>query len=87
VVEKLAADASPDQQHAASSIADEKRGESIVLFSTDKSLTREHLQQGARERGLPEIAIPRAIRIVDALPVLGTGKIDYQALKIMAEAT
>lgn len=86
VVEKLAADASPDQQHAASSIADDKRGESIVLFSTDKNLTREHLQQGARERGLPEIAIPRAIRIIDAMPVLGTGKIDYQALKTMAGA-
>lgn len=86
VVEKLAASASPDQQHASTTVADEKRGEAIILFSTDNTLTREILQQAAREQGLPEIAIPRSIRIVEALPVLGTGKTDYQTLKKMAEA-
>ncbi|MDO9220749.1 MAG: bifunctional acyl-ACP--phospholipid O-acyltransferase/long-chain-fatty-acid--ACP ligase [Thiobacillus sp.] len=84
VVEKLAVGVSPQQPHAATSIADEKRGEAIILFSTDPGLTREHLQQAAREQGLPEIAIPRAIRFLDALPVLGTGKTDYQLLKTMA---
>lgn len=86
VVEKLAVAASPEWAHAATSVADEKRGEAIILFSTDGSLTRERLQQAAREQGLPEIAIPRAIRIVDALPVLGTGKTDYQELKTLAAA-
>lgn len=86
VVEKLAALASPERQHAATTITDEKRGEAIILFSLDKELTREHLQSAAREQGLPEIAIPRSIRILDVLPVLGTGKTDYQALKSMAAA-
>lgn len=85
VVEKLAASVSPEEQHASTAIADEKRGEAIVLFSTDNNLTREALQQAAREQGLPEIAIPRAVRIVEALPILGTGKTDYQMLKKMAE--
>ena len=86
VVEKLAVSVSPEQPHAATSIADEKRGEAIILFSTDPYATRERLQQAAREQGLPEIAIPRAIRLLDALPVLGTGKTDYQMLKAMAAA-
>ena len=84
VVEKLAVAASPAHPHAATSVPDEKRGEAIILFSTDPALSREHLQQAAREHGLPEIAIPRAIRLLDALPVLGTGKTDYQMLKSLA---
>ncbi len=86
VVEKLAVSVSPEQQHASTAIADEKRGEAIILFSTDANLNREQLQQAAREQGLPEIAVPRAIRLVEALPVLGTGKTDYQTLKKMAAA-
>jgi acyl-[acyl-carrier-protein]-phospholipid O-acyltransferase/long-chain-fatty-acid--[acyl-carrier-protein] ligase len=86
VVEKLAVAASPAHPHAATSVPDEKRGEAIILFSTDPALSREHLQQAARDHGLPEIAIPRAIRLLDALPVLGTGKTDYQTLKAMAAA-
>ena len=84
VVEKLAVAASPAHPHAATSVADEKRGEAIILFSTDPMLSRERLQQAAREQGLPEIAVPRAIRLLDALPVLGTGKTDYQTLKTLA---
>lgn len=87
VVEKLALSASPECAHAAVAIADEKRGEALILFTTDKGLNRESLQQRAREQGLPEIAVPRSIQVVEALPVLGTGKTDYQTLKKMAEAS
>ncbi len=85
-VERLAVAVSPEQQHASVAVADEKRGEAVILFTTDTAMTREALQQAAREQGLPEIAVPRSIRIVEALPVMGTGKTDYQSLKKMAEA-
>ena len=52
VVEKIAVAASPGFQHAASSRPDERRGEAIVLFTTDPSLTRERLQQAAHVAGL-----------------------------------
>lgn len=86
-VEKLATAASPAAQHAASTQPDPARGETIVLFTTDDALGRDALQAAARERGAPEIAVPRKIVVVDALPLLGTGKTDYVTLKQMAEAS
>lgn len=86
VVEKIAMLASPTQQHAASTQADLQRGETIVLFTTDRALSRDKLQETAREMGVPELAVPRKIVSVDALPLLGTGKIDYVLLKTMADA-
>ncbi|MFA6189773.1 MAG: bifunctional acyl-ACP--phospholipid O-acyltransferase/long-chain-fatty-acid--ACP ligase [Sulfuricurvum sp.] len=83
-VEKLALLASPIFLHASSSHPDEARGECIVLFTTDEHLKREVLQQAAREQGFPEIAIPRKIVCIPAIPVLGTGKTDYVTLKSMA---
>lgn len=85
-VEKLAAAAYPDALHAASTQADLQRGETVVLFTTDAGLTREKLQGTARENGYPEIAVPRKIVQIGALPLLGTGKIDYVRLKELAEA-
>ncbi|PKO33807.1 MAG: bifunctional acyl-ACP--phospholipid O-acyltransferase/long-chain-fatty-acid--ACP ligase [Betaproteobacteria bacterium HGW-Betaproteobacteria-7] len=86
VVEKLAVASAPEKQHAASSQPDESKGEALVLFTTDPALSREVLASKARELGMPELAVPRKILQVEALPLLGTGKIDYVTLKQMAEA-
>jgi len=85
VVEKLAVAASPTMMHAASSQPDASKGEALVLFTTDPALSREQLSAKARELGIPELAVPRKIQRVDALPLLGTGKTDYVTLKRMAE--
>jgi acyl-[acyl-carrier-protein]-phospholipid O-acyltransferase/long-chain-fatty-acid--[acyl-carrier-protein] ligase len=87
VVEKIAAAAAPAYQHAATSQADAQRGESIVLFTTDPALGRDALLQAARAQGSPELAVPRKIVAVEALPLLGTGKTDYVTLKQMAQAS
>ena len=81
VVEKIAVAASPGFQHAASSRTDERRGEAIVLFTTDPALTRERLQQAAHAAGSSEIAIPREIINLPEIPLLGTGKVNYVRLK------
>lgn len=86
VVEKIALTASPEHQHAASTQPDAQKGEAIVLFTTDPHLDREALQEAARSLGSPELAVPRKIARIDALPLLGTGKIDYVTIKKMAEA-
>jgi len=85
VVEKLAAAASPAAQHAASTQPDAAKGEALVLFTTDKGLGREALVAAAKAQGAAELAVPRKIVVLDALPLLGTGKIDYVGLKQLAE--
>lgn len=86
VVEKIAQTASPGGQHASVAVADPKRGESLVLFTNDAGLEREAIVQAARTLGAPELAVPRRIEHLKALPLLGTGKTDYVNLKKLAEA-
>ncbi len=84
VVEAIAVAAAPDARHAATTIADAQRGEQIVLYSENTELTREHLLASARALGHTELAVPRRVVILRELPLLGSGKIDYQTLKTRA---
>jgi len=84
-VENIAYHASPQHQHAATTQTDAQRGENILLFTTDVNLSREQLGSSAKELGNPELAIARKLIVIEALPLLGTGKTDYVTLKRMAE--
>jgi acyl-[acyl-carrier-protein]-phospholipid O-acyltransferase/long-chain-fatty-acid--[acyl-carrier-protein] ligase len=87
VVEQLAARTAPETQHAVVSRADASKGEALVLYTTAPELKREALLATARAAGLPELAVPRDIRRLDKLPLLGTGKVDYVSLKALLDAS
>jgi len=87
VVEKIAASAAPGFAHAASTRTDPAKGEALVLFTTAVGLGREQLGAAAKDLGAPELAVPRIVRTVSDIPLLGSGKTDYVRLKQMAEAT
>ena len=84
VPEELALQLFPDVTHAAIAIADDKKGESLVLYSECEALTREALLAAAKEKGIPEIAVPKRIIHMPEIPRLGTGKIDYPELSRQA---
>jgi acyl-[acyl-carrier-protein]-phospholipid O-acyltransferase/long-chain-fatty-acid--[acyl-carrier-protein] ligase len=51
----------------------------IILFCT-KEITRESANKIIREAGLSGLHNIRQIRHIDSLPLLGTGKVDYESL-------
>ncbi len=85
--EQVARAVSSEAQHAALAEPEAGRGEVIVLYTTDPDLTRERLVAAARQLKVPELALPRRIVHVEALPLLGTGKVDYRRLAELRSGT
>ncbi len=80
-VEEIARAASPDARHAAVLRTESAGGETCVLFTTDRQLTRQALALAARRLGLQDLAVARHIVYLAELPVLGSGKTDYVTLQ------
>jgi acyl-[acyl-carrier-protein]-phospholipid O-acyltransferase/long-chain-fatty-acid--[acyl-carrier-protein] ligase len=86
VVESCASAVWPDFSHAAVAAADGRKGEQIVLVTTNSDARRIDLVGWAHNHGVPEIAVPRRIVHSDQIPVLGTGKTDYVRVQSIANS-
>ena len=62
---------------AAIALPDGRKGEQIVLLTTNPEAQRVDLVGWAQNHGVAEIAVPRRIIQTETIPVLGTGKTDY----------
>ena len=84
-VEELASLTWPEKSHAAVAVADERKGEKIILVTELKEAKRKPLQETARNNHFSELSIPRQVLAVDKIPVLGSGKTDYVTLGKVVE--
>jgi acyl-[acyl-carrier-protein]-phospholipid O-acyltransferase/long-chain-fatty-acid--[acyl-carrier-protein] ligase len=85
-VEQIAAALWPQAASVAVSIPDQRKGERIVLITTQKDAERAAMQRQAKAQGAPELAVPAVVMVVDKIPLLGSGKTDYVGAKALAEA-
>jgi acyl-[acyl-carrier-protein]-phospholipid O-acyltransferase/long-chain-fatty-acid--[acyl-carrier-protein] ligase len=85
-VEQLVSRLWPEYGHAVLAVPDAQKGEQLVLFTEYPDAERGALLAHARASGFGELGVPRTLRIVERLPVLGTGKLDYQGIKALLES-
>ena len=74
-------------QVAVTAVADEKKGERMIVLHTKLSQSPDELRQGLTAAGLPNLFIPSADSFfeIEAVPILGTGKLDLRGVKSLAE--
>ncbi|WP_127478552.1 AMP-binding protein [Sulfurivermis fontis] len=84
-VEELVAKTWPGHAHAVVALPDKAKGEQLILLTEQANAERGALLAAAKAAGIAEINVPKKILSVRQLPLLGTGKIDYPAVKTMAE--
>ena len=83
-VEAHAAKAWPDAQHASTSLSDPKKGEQVILLTTQKNANSKQLSISAE--GVHAISLPKKIFVVNAIPVFATGKTNYPEVTKLAES-
>jgi acyl-[acyl-carrier-protein]-phospholipid O-acyltransferase/long-chain-fatty-acid--[acyl-carrier-protein] ligase len=85
-VEQLASNAWPTALHAAVSLPDPKKGEQVILLTTQREATPKQLADASP--GVAAITLPKKVLVLDKIPVLPTGKTDYiSATELAAKLT
>lgn len=76
----------PDQKCVVTSVSDEKKGEKLVVICLP-DVDVSSLTAGLKQSGLPNLWIPGedCFHKVDAIPLLGSGKIDLGKIKQIAK--
>jgi acyl-[acyl-carrier-protein]-phospholipid O-acyltransferase/long-chain-fatty-acid--[acyl-carrier-protein] ligase len=84
-VEALAAELWPNAPSAVVALPDLRKGERLVLLTTQPGAMREPLMRHAKAKGASELMVPADVVIVDKIPMLGSGKPDYVAATDLAK--
>jgi acyl-[acyl-carrier-protein]-phospholipid O-acyltransferase/long-chain-fatty-acid--[acyl-carrier-protein] ligase len=69
-------------------VPDETKGERLVALHTDPGLTAQDAWEKLSQSDLPKLWVPKRedIRFVEAIPTLGTGKVDLRAVRQLASS-
>ncbi len=65
---------------------DPRKGEEIILLTTDEHLKKEHIQKTIAENNQSNLMLPGKIVYVPQIPLLGSGKTDYVGAKKLFES-
>src|SRR5262249_61684606 len=76
-VEAMAAALWPQAISVAVALPDQRKGERIVLLTTQKDADRSAMQRQAKSVGASELAVPAVVQFVRKVPQLGSGTPDY----------
>ena len=85
-VEALSAELWPSLITVVVSVPDARKGERLVLMTTDANCSRDAFAKFAKTKGVPELMVPAEILVVSAIPLLGSGKPDFVAALALAKA-
>lgn len=81
--EALAAEIWPDAHVAAISVPDARKGEKVILVTSQSGADRKALSSAAKDRRIAEITVPSDVLVFERIPLLASGKTDYPALSTM----
>ncbi len=76
-VEQICADLWPEHAPAVVALPDDRKGEKLVMVTTWPDATRAQVQAFMKAQGATELMVPSDVIVMDALPLLGSGKTDY----------
>ncbi|MFM2482003.1 acyl-[ACP]--phospholipid O-acyltransferase [Celerinatantimonas sp. YJH-8] len=74
---------SADLSLVAVNVPDEKKGEKVIVLVAGET-EPETIRQSLLEAKMPALMMPSEIIVVEELPVLGSGKVDFKAAKQLA---
>jgi acyl-[acyl-carrier-protein]-phospholipid O-acyltransferase/long-chain-fatty-acid--[acyl-carrier-protein] ligase len=66
-------------------VPDAAKGEALVLVTT-QDINASEVRERLTEAGLPNLWVPKLVHHVEAIPVLGTGKLDLKTCRELAKA-
>lgn len=85
-VEALAGELWPEVVTCAVALPHDKKGEQVVLLSESEETDAKELSRFAKSKGVAEIMVPKLVLPVDAIPLLGTGKVDLGGARKLGES-
>ncbi|MDU5840801.1 MAG: 2-acyl-glycerophospho-ethanolamine acyltransferase, partial [Haemophilus parainfluenzae] len=83
VEEKLSQVFDEETQFVAVAVSDDKKGESIVLL-IKSAFSLDEINERIKGLNVPPIMLPSQVFLVDEIPMLGSGKVDFKGAKNLA---
>jgi acyl-[acyl-carrier-protein]-phospholipid O-acyltransferase/long-chain-fatty-acid--[acyl-carrier-protein] ligase len=69
-----------DSHFAVINVPDDKKGERLILFTDKIGFNKNYLNESLKQAGLSELSVPKEVIHIERIPLLGSGKVDFNQL-------